>query len=126
LWNSDPLESITFDDKKRCIRAKNLSLDLSEDGNSYTINSNVNLKSIVNLKFTRDAPGFVAGKNGTSTFGTDPQNPWGSMLHAFWPLCKVEGSFMTQNGEVKLNGRGVFIHALQGMKPHHAGTVSIA
>jgi Svf1-like protein len=42
------------------------------------------------------------------------------MHHAFWPTCKVVGSVLTPTGEVKLDGRGKFIHALQGMKPHHA------
>lgn len=75
----------------------------------------------MDIKVARIAPGFVVGKNGTSTFGTNPQKPWGSMRHAFWPRCQVEGSFITQTGEVDFKGRGFFVHALQGMKPHHAG-----
>ncbi|EEQ32354.1 survival factor 1 [Microsporum canis CBS 113480] len=65
------------------------------------------------------APGFVVGKDGTSTFGTDPMNPWGSMRHAFWPRCKVEGSIITREKEIDFAGRGFFVHALQGMKPQH-------
>ncbi|KAF2083621.1 oxidative stress survival, Svf1-like protein [Saccharata proteae CBS 121410] len=120
LWSSDPLENTHFDDKKYNFYAKNCSLELSEDGNSYTIKSSTNKKSVVDLKFTKAAPGFVAGKNGSSYFGTDPAKPWGSMRHAFWPRCKVQGSILTQGGEVDFTGRGMFVHALQGMKPHHA------
>ena len=69
----------------------------------------------------RTAPGFQVGKDGKSYFGTDPQNPWGSMRHAFWPRCECEGTIITNDGEIDLKGRALFIMALQGMKPHHAG-----
>ncbi|KAF2143591.1 uncharacterized protein K452DRAFT_285628 [Aplosporella prunicola CBS 121167] len=120
LWSSDPLSNTRFDKDKYNFYADNCSLELSPDGNTYTIKSNTNKQSIVNLTFTKVAPGFVVGKNGYSYFGTDPAKPWGSMRHAFWPRCKVEGSILTQAGEVNMGGRGLFIHALQGMKPHHA------
>ena len=94
---------------------------MSEDGTSYTIKSATNEASIVHLKVTRKAPGFQAGKDGKSYFGTDLNNPWGSMRHAFWPRCDVEGGIITKDGEVDFKGRAMFIHALQGMKPHHAG-----
>lgn len=42
------------------------------------------------------------------------------MRHAFWPRCHVEGSIITKEGEINCRGQGIFIHALQGMKPHHA------
>lgn len=62
----------------------------------------------------------MVGKDGTSYYGTDPQQPWGEMHHRFWPRCEVEGTMMTQSGQVDCAGRGMFVHALQGMKPHHA------
>lgn len=96
-------------------------MNLSEDGNSYTIKSSVSKSSIVDLKFTQISPGFVVGKDGTSYFGTDPQKPWGRMIHKFWPRCQVEGQILTQSGPVEFKGLGMFIHALQGMKPHFAG-----
>lgn len=121
LWSSDPLDNYGFDDDKFSFFADGCSMELSEDGSFYTIKSATNENSLINLKFTRAAPGFVAGQNGTSYFGTDPKSPWGSMRHAFWPRCKVEGSIITKAGEVDFKGLGLFIHALQGMKPHHAG-----
>ena len=42
------------------------------------------------------------------------------MRSAFWPRCQVEGSIITQQGPVDFKGRGMFAHALQGMKPHFA------
>lgn len=100
--------------------ADGCAVTLSEDATSYSIKSVVNESSIVNLTVSRIAPGFQVGSNGTSYFGTDPQHPWGSMRHCFWPRCHVEGSIITKNGEVDFKGGGLFIHALQGMKPHHA------
>ena len=121
LWSSDPLANHGFDDEQLCFYADGCAVDLNEDGTTYTIKSATNEASIVNLTVTRKSPGFQVGKDGKSYFGTDPSHPWGSMRHAFWPRCAVEGSIITKAGEVSFRGRGLFIHALQGMKPHHAG-----
>lgn len=121
LWSSDSLENYGFDDAQLCFYADGCALDLSEDGTSYSIKSATNEASIVNLTVKRIAPGFQVGKDGKSYFGTDPENPWGSMRHAFWPRCAVTGTIMTKDGDVDFTGQGLFVHALQGMKPHHAG-----
>ena len=121
LWSSDVLKHFDFDPKKLSCYADNCAITLSEDGTSYTVKSATNKASIVNLTVTRTAPGFHVGKDGKSYFGTDPENPWGSMRHGFWPRCRVEGSIITKSGEVDFKGRAFFVHALQGMKPHHAG-----
>ena len=110
-----------FDEQMLCFGADNLTITLNEEGDAYTIKSTVNPGSVVDLKFTRKAPGFAIGKDGTSYFGTDPKNPWGSMSHAFWARCAVEGTITTKEKIYDLAGRGVFISAVQGMKPHHAG-----
>ncbi|KAJ5587327.1 cell survival pathways protein [Penicillium hispanicum] len=120
IWHSDPLSNFMFDEHMLCFGADNLTITLNEEGDSYTIKSTVNPDSLVDLKFTRKAPGFAVGKDGTSHFGTDPKNPWGSMSHAFWARCAVEGTITTKEKTYDLAGRGVFIPAIQGMKPHHA------
>jgi hypothetical protein len=121
LWSSDALENHSFDADKVSFRAKGCSTELNASSDSYHIKSNTNKQSIVDINFTRTAPGFVVGKNGTTNFGTDPNKPWGSMRHAFWPRCQVEGNIITPAGPLDIKGRGFFVHALQGMKPHHAG-----
>jgi hypothetical protein len=121
LWSSDPLENYGFDEDQFSFYADGVSVELSEDGSYYTIKSAVNETSLVDLKFKRTAPSWVGGKNGISNYGTDPKAPWGSMRHAFWPRCTVEGRIITKDGEIDVKGRGLFSHALQGMKPHHAG-----
>lgn len=120
VWSTTPLSNFMFDEGMHSFGADNLTITLNEEGDAYHIKSTVNPNSIVDLKFTRKAPGFVVGNNGTSYYGTDPKNPWGSMFHGFWPRCAVEGSITTKEKTYDLTGRGVFIPALQGMKPHHA------
>ncbi|EER25005.1 hypothetical protein CPC735_016040 [Coccidioides posadasii C735 delta SOWgp] len=118
-WYSDTIHNHIFDEDMLSFGGDNVAITLSEDGTSYTIKSALNENSLVNLTMTRVAPGFVAGTNGTSNFGTDPERPWGSMRHSFWPRCKVEGTIITPEREINCSGRGFFVHALQGMKPHH-------
>ncbi|KAL8713077.1 MAG: hypothetical protein Q9220_002937 [cf. Caloplaca sp. 1 TL-2023] len=120
LWSSDQLEGCGFDDRKLSFYADGCAISLSEDATSYSVKSATNEASIVNLKVSRSTPGFQAGSDGKSFFGTDPQHPWGTMRHVFWPRCRVEGSIITKDGDIDLKGGGFFIHALQGMKPHHA------
>ncbi|KAF4549163.1 Survival factor 1-like protein [Elsinoe fawcettii] len=120
LWASDQLENYGFANNGFDFKADACSVTLSEDGKTYHIKSTRNTACAVDLKVTQVAPGFVVGKNGNSYYGTDPAKPWGNMMHAFWPRCKVEGSMMTQAGPVDFGGRGLFVHAIQGMKPHHA------
>ncbi|PGH14127.1 hypothetical protein AJ79_03244 [Helicocarpus griseus UAMH5409] len=119
-WCSDSIHNYMFDEDMLSFGGDNIALTLNPEGDTYTVKSAMNEQSLVNISLKRTAPGFVAGRNGTSTFGTDPQNPWGSMRHAFWPRCEVEGSIITPEREIDFKGRGLFIHALQGMKPHHA------
>ncbi|KAI9801837.1 MAG: putative cell survival pathways protein [Sarcosagium campestre] len=120
LWSSDPLSNHGFDDDRLSFYADNVAVTLSEDGNEYEIKSATNENSIVNLKVKKLAPAFHAGKDGKTYYGTDPAAPWGAMRHAFWPRNQVEGSIITPAGEIDFKGRGFFVHALQGMKPHHA------
>lgn len=120
LWSSDPLSDVGFSEDKNNFYAENLAVELSEDSKTYTIKSLNNEKSIVNLTVSQSAPPFVVGRDGKSHFGTDPEAPWGSMRHAFWARNIVAGSIITEDGPIDFAGKGLFVHALQGMKPHHA------
>lgn len=113
-----------FDTDMMSVGGDNLAITLNENGDAYTIKSALNETCLVNITVSRAAPGFVAGKNGTSTFGTDPEKPWGKMQHAFWPRCNAEGTITTPDRDIDFKGRAFFVHALQGMKPHHAGKFS--
>lgn len=121
LWASEGLSNWGFDKTKHSFHADNCSLTLSEDGTTFTIKSSTSKKAVVDLTFKRTAPTFQAGNDGTTYYGTDSNKPWGSMRHTFWPRCEVKGSILTQAGELDMQGCGLFIHALQGMRPNLTG-----
>jgi Svf1-like C-terminal lipocalin-like domain/Svf1-like N-terminal lipocalin domain len=120
LFCTDPLDNYGFDEEQTDFFADNVAFSLSEDGTSYTLKSARNENCIVNLTVTRTAPGFVVGTDGTTFYGTDLSNPWGSMRHAFWPRCTVTGTMETLSKTYDMKGRAMYSFALQGMKPHHA------
>ncbi|KAG5999948.1 putative cell survival pathways protein [Claviceps maximensis] len=120
LWCSTPLNNFELNEDKTGCYADDCAIELSADGNEYTIKSMNDERSIVNLKITRIAPGFVVGKTGTTKYGTDLEKPWGTIRHAFWPRCAAEGTITTPDGPVDFKGHAMYSFALQGMKPHHA------
>ena len=120
LWCSDQLNNVDFSDDKCNVYADNMAVELSEDATTYVIKSMTNTAAVVNLTVKRTAPGFVVGKDGKTLYGTDLENPWGTMRHSFWTKASCEGSIMTKDGPIDFKGKALFVHALQGMKPHHA------
>ena len=42
------------------------------------------------------------------------------MRHLFWPRAHVSGQLIVNGHVVDAKGLGLYIHAVQGMKPHHA------
>lgn len=120
LWCSTQLKDVEFSEDKCNFYAQHCAVELSADGEYYTIKSATDDRAKVNLTVRKAAPGFVSGKDGKTLFGTDLSNPWGSMRHGFWPRCTTEGTITTADGPIDFKGKTLFIHALQGMKPHHA------
>lgn len=120
LWCSTPLKNYEFSEDKTSFFADDCALELSADGTTYSIKSMNDQRAVVNLTVKKSAPGFHVGETGKSLFGTDLENPWGSMRHAFWPRCAAEGTILTQQGPIDFKGKACFVMALQGMKPHHA------
>ncbi|KAH6880684.1 oxidative stress survival, Svf1-like protein [Thelonectria olida] len=122
LWSSTPLENVELSDDMTCFYADDCAVELSDDGEFYTIKSINDERAIINLKVSRVSPALHVGTSGTTYFGTDIENPWGTMRHAFWPRCVSEGTINVEGEVVEFTGKAVFIHALQGMKPHHAAS----
>ncbi|KAG9234948.1 oxidative stress survival, Svf1-like protein [Amylocarpus encephaloides] len=120
LWLSDPLENHGFDDDMKSFYADGVSIALNEAGDEIAFKSARNELGLINLVFKRVTPGFQVGENGTTYYGTDPENPWGEMRHRFWPRCTITGNVITPEKTYDFKGHGCFIHAIQGMKPHHA------
>ena len=119
LWCSNALSNVEFSEDNMNIYADDCAMEFDGE-DSYTIKSLNDKRAIVNLKIKRVAPGWQAGKTGKTLYGTDLKDPWGTMRHAFWPRCVAEGTITTKDGPIDYKGKALFIHALQGMKPHHA------
>lgn len=119
MWTSTNLEDIEA--KGTEFNAHDIYISLNEDATEYSIFSKVNEKSIVEVKIKRVTDGFKIGENGTSLYGEDLANPWGSMRHVFWPRCAISGSLKINDVDIELdNELSMYVMAMQGMKPHHA------
>lgn len=95
---------------------------------SYTVAANFGKDLQVTLEITRPAaiPGWKIGageKGGFSYFGHDPAKPDGYVVHRFWPHYKASGVVLTNGTAVPINGVGLFIHAIQGMRPDLVATL---
>lgn len=121
VWTSTSLEDYSTEhDDHRTFSAKGVRVALSDDNKTYKLKITVNPETIVDFTVTRETPAFKIGKDGYTIFGTDPAKPWGTMRHLFWPRCTVNGVILIRGVPLDVKGRGQFVHALQGMKPHHA------
>lgn len=141
VWTSTKLEDFSIENGTD-FKADNLSIVLDKDSvDTYRIDSSVNKLTEVHLTVKRIGQGVKFGKDGTTYYGTDVENPWGSMRHIFWPRCHVNGEIILRDYkpgqdigyleadeieyidretiEIK-DGLTMYVMALQGMKPHHA------
>ena len=89
----------------------------------YTITANLGDDLQISLDISRaaDAPGFKVGKGpkgGFSYYGQDLANPESYMMHRFWPRTHAKGVFILRGEAIEANGPGVYIHAIQGMRPN--------
>ena len=118
LWTSTKLEEFRCEGSN--FYANGLSIELDKDNKLYTVKSSVNKDSVVDLTMVKLVPGVIFGDNGTTYYGDDLENPWGSMRHLFWPRCSVTGTVKSGDKVFEIEGYTMFVMALQGMKPHHA------
>lgn len=89
----------------------------------YTITANLGDDLQISLDISRsaDAPGFKIGKGpkgGFSYFGQDLANPESYVMHNFWPRTRAKGVLILHGKAVEANGPGMFVHAIQGMRPN--------
>lgn len=90
---------------------------------SYTISANVDNDLQIALVVSRPATiaGFKLGnspKGGFSYFGADPAQPEGYVVHRFWPRTVCAGHIIRNGQAIEANGTGMFVHAIQGMRPN--------
>lgn len=123
LWTSTRLNgaAIVEDEDKTNFVAENFSITLNEAADEYAFKSAVTPESEVDVTFKRVGDGFKIGADGKSRYGEDLAQPWGTMRHVFWPRLDISGTIKTADAEIKLDhSQGLYVMALQGMKPHHA------
>ena len=122
-----PTSSKSFD--KRSSKSDSFSIIHAATPNdlryaeSYTISANVDNDLQIALVVSRPATiaGFKLGsgsKGGFSYFGTDEANPEGYVVHRFWPRTHCTGHIIHEGRAIETNGTGMFVHAIQGMRPN--------
>lgn len=90
IWTSTKLENFYIEGPN--FYADNLSVELSEDGESYHIQSSVCDLSVVDLHIRRLTPGAKIGDDPATYYGNNINEPWGSMRHVFWPRNACHGT----------------------------------
>ena len=89
----------------------------------YTITANLTQDVKISLEVRRPtaAPGFKIGNGpdgGYSHFGADAAQPEGYVVHRFWPLTRTSGEIIVNGKPLAVDGPGMFVHAIQGMRPN--------
>jgi Svf1-like protein len=89
----------------------------------YTITANLTQDVKISLEVRRPtaAPGFKIGRGpdgGYSYFGPDATQPDGYVVHRFWPLTRTSGEVIVDGKPLAIDGPGMFVHAIQGMRPN--------
>ncbi|KAJ7170706.1 survival factor 1 [Mycena crocata] len=95
----------------------------SEYPESYTIRANLSTDLQISLELLRPKaiPGYKIGtgeKGGFSYFGPDPVKPEGYVVHRFWPRYYATGHIIRNGAAESIQGPGMFVHAIQGMRPN--------
>ncbi|KAI0833335.1 oxidative stress survival Svf1-like protein [Trametes gibbosa] len=95
----------------------------SDTPESYLLTANLGDDLQITLDIGRPAtvPGFKVGKGpngGFSYYGPDPKNAEGYMIHRFWPRTRATGMIVHKGQAIAAKGPGVFVHAIQGMRPN--------
>ncbi|KAJ1308080.1 hypothetical protein OPQ81_002145 [Rhizoctonia solani] len=89
-----------------------------EFAEQYEINANLeDIQLALKISRPSSAQGFKVG-NGHSYFGTDLNKPEGYVVHRFWPRTQCSGAVIKSGQVIEANGVGMFVHAIQGMRPN--------
>lgn len=122
VWTSQHLDN--GEAKGPNFHADGFDVVLTNNETEYKFTSVASEETQCELHFKRISDGFKIGKDGLSRYGTDPSAPWGTMRHIFWPRTSIEGRIVTNRGKDVItlkheNTLGMYVMALQNMKPHH-------
>lgn len=92
---------------------------------TYTINATLDKTTQINVVFTRpeNAPGFKYGNGedgGYSKFGKKGED--GFVIHRFHPHATSQGQLMVEGKVIDAKGDGMFVHAIQGLRPDNVAS----
>lgn len=117
IWVSEKISDHEF--KGANYYSKKFTIEFSDDNQLFKLKMK-NKELIIELKTERVTDGIVFGDDGKTVYGHDRNKPSGFVSHVFWPHCKILGTVDFRGEVVELDTHGVFIKALQAMKPYHA------
>lgn len=111
---------------KRSSKAAEFTVLFSTTDNGdekYTISANLDAELQLSWSFVRPkaVQGWKLGggpKGGYSYFGSNLGSPEGYVIHRFWPVAESEGHIISKGTAIDAKGKGMFVHAIQGMRPN--------
>ncbi|KAG8891541.1 putative cell survival pathways protein, partial [Tulasnella sp. 417] len=95
--------------------------DTTEETYSITANPADDVQVSLEVSRVATVPGFKVGKGpkgGNTYFGADTASPEGYVFHKFWPMTTCKGTIVVNGKAISANGTGMFVHAIQGMRPN--------
>ncbi|KAF9066641.1 oxidative stress survival Svf1-like protein [Rhodocollybia butyracea] len=127
-WKSINVTNFTAGSDRRSCKADEFTFTYKEKSDSdypesYTIQANPapDVQLFLEVSRPASASGWKIGKGdagGHSHFGPDPSNPEGYVIHRFWPMYKASGHVVLGGQATPVEGQGMFVHAIQGMRPN--------
>ncbi|EST08660.1 Oxidative stress survival, Svf1-like protein [Kalmanozyma brasiliensis GHG001] len=125
IWKSVNVTKFAPQTDKRSSKAAEFSVVFSstDAGDKYSITANLDADLQLSWSFTRPKAiqGWKLGagpKGGFSYFGSNLGSPEGYVIHRFWPVAESEGHVIAQGAAIDAKGKGMFVHAIQGMRPN--------
>ncbi|CDU22108.1 related to SVF1-protein with a potential role in cell survival pathways [Sporisorium scitamineum] len=126
IWKSVNVTKFAAQNDKRSSKAAEFSVQFSttdSGDDKYTITANLDAELQISWSFTRPAAvqGWKLGsgpKGGFSYFGSNVGSPDGYVIHRFWPVAESEGHIISKGAAIDAKGKGMFVHAIQGMRPN--------
>ncbi|CAG8443928.1 10861_t:CDS:2 [Ambispora leptoticha] len=118
-FKSVNMSNFKLSEDRRSATADNMEIKLNDDCNKYDVTLNHKSELTVQFGLERVDRGFKIGE-GKTYFGEDQKS--GFVEHKFWPKCKVTGHIVVDGRAFDISGTGLFVHAIQGMKPHLIAT----
>ena len=131
VWKSKNVDSFqVLPNNKHSCKSSAFTIDFKDESNgSQSYNVSATLDNDVQLMYSMTRPSEAKGwklgqgpKGGFSYFGENENSPDGYVVHRFWPYTKTSGMLVINGRAMEVNGQGMFVQAIQGMRPNLVAT----